>query len=80
MYVCMYLCIGMCVCIHVYVCMHNILGELSGANVLLRTGGGIVRGIVQGGIVLHPMTSTLSLFNELIWWDPLIILYRRLPL
>src|SRR6218665_3308677 len=33
-----------CVCIHVYVCMHNILGELSGGNVLPKTGGGIVRG------------------------------------
>ena len=55
MYVCMCVCMYVCVCIHVYVCMHaymcmyvcmhNILGgELSGGNVLPKTGGGISGG------------------------------------
>jgi len=50
MYVCMYVCINvtMRVCIHVYACMHNISGELSGGNVLPKTGGGIVRGNCPG--------------------------------
>ena len=39
----------MCVCIHVYVCMHNTSGELSEeVNVLPKMGGGIVRGNCPG--------------------------------
>jgi len=50
MHACVYVCI-MCVCIHVYVCMHNISGELSGwVNVLPKTGGGIVRGTIARGV------------------------------
>src|SRR6218665_2515923 len=69
--ICMYVYVCVCVCVymceyatmHTCMCMHNILGELSGGNVLPKTGWGIVwgnyprglsGGIDKGGIVLHP--------------------------
>src|SRR6218665_421267 len=60
MYACIcmyvYVCVYVCVCIHVYVCMHNILvGIVRGGNVLPKTGGGIV----QVGIVLHPLWTVV---------------------
>jgi len=62
MYVCMYVCmyVYMAVCIHVYVCMHNISGrELSGgSNCPTQNGrrncpGVNCLGELSRGIVLH---------------------------
>ena len=71
-YVCVYVCMSMCVCVYVYAYMYMYVciiywKELPGGNVLPKTGGGIVRGIVhwgsvwggivREGIVLHPKNS-----------------------
>jgi len=53
MYACMYVYVCKHTCIIVYVCMHNISGgrNVRGLNVLLKMGGVIVRrggGIVRG--------------------------------
>jgi len=61
----------MCVCIHVYVCMHNIWGgivrgemsypkregELSGELFIGEVFGEVFGGNCPGGIVLHPKNS-----------------------
>src|SRR6218665_1605838 len=49
-YVCMYVCMYMCMYayMHMYVCI-IFWGELSGGNVLPKTGGGIVRSELSGG-------------------------------
>ena len=63
-YVCGYVCVYMYVCMYVCMCvgMHNILGGIvRGANVLPKTGGGIVRGIVQGELSYTSSLHTLKL-------------------
>ena len=73
MYVCM--CMYVCVCVYVYaymyVCMSvpqymfwggNVRGEMSGGNVLLKTGGGIVRGELSYTLQHYDFTSQNFVF------------------
>jgi len=62
MYVCMYICMYMCVYVYMYmyVCIiywGNCLGKTSYPKREGELSGGIVRGIIHGGIVLHSYTA-----------------------
>src|SRR6218665_655810 len=80
MCVCMYVCVCMCACMYLcmYVCMYMCVyaymymfvciiywGELSGGNVLPKTGGGIVRRNCPGGVVQGEMSYTQNTLSEL---------------